>query len=193
MFPTSMDILFIAQNPGQLHKRKTGWNDADYAFVDDDWQKFQKSYAKGLNQSPIGTWIDEGFYGEDVKWGLTNIVKCRTSDNKITVMMIAECRHWTEEQLKILKPKMIVTLGAPAWGWWDTHWSIDRAEGKVFSVNYPFFKGLILPMYHPAWKNYKHDKFSKMWFQKAATTVTNRRLYTLALKMNTMSGINQKL
>lgn len=183
-FPKDLDVLVIGQNPGQLHKRKTGWNDADYAFNDEDWPAFQRSYAKGLLESPIGEWVQRGFRDSGLTWGLTNIVKCRTDDNKVYFEEQGNCRHWTEDQLRFLKPKAIINLGAVALSWWDLGISIDRLEGKILSVQKPFWSGLMMTLYHPAYRQYKFDKFSRIFFERFTGTIENRQLFTTALKMN---------
>src|SRR6185503_18807254 len=94
-FPKNLDVLVIGQNPGQLHKRKSGWDDSEYAFNDEDWSKFQQDYAKGLMEAPLGKWLNDGFQGR-VIWGLTNIVKCRTESNLVDFEMQANCRPWLQ-------------------------------------------------------------------------------------------------
>jgi len=182
-FPKNLDVLVIGQNPGQLHKRKSGWDDSEYAFNDEDWSKFQQDYAKGLMEAPLGKWLNDGFQGR-VIWGLTNIVKCRTESNLVDFEMQANCRPWLQQQLLRLKPRIILILGAQAWAWWKVLYSIDRAEGKLFYTERKYFNGLIMPLYHPAYKKYQHDKFTRQYFDKLVNVSQSKRLYTAATKLN---------
>ena len=78
---------------------------------------------------------------------ITNVVKHRPPENRDpSFSEIAACSAWLELQLKIINPKIVVTLGRhglarflPNTKIGDVHGKPFRAEGMV-----------ILPMYHPA-------------------------------------------
>ncbi|MGB9609278.1 MAG: uracil-DNA glycosylase family protein [Patescibacteria group bacterium] len=52
---------------------------------------------------------------------ITNVVKCRPPKNRRPKKEeIEKCRPWLVEQIKILKPKLIITLGALALNWFSS-------------------------------------------------------------------------
>lgn len=179
-FPKETEILFIGANPGQLNKRESGWDDAEYA-EDEDWSVFQQGYAKGLFEAPMGKWIQEGMGGSKA-WSFTNVIKCRTPENKApNPEEIGNCRPWLEQQISLKKPKAIVTLGGTAWSWFDPLITMDRVLGTTCGISRHFYEGIIMPLYHPAYLRYKHDKFTKMYFEKLMGTVKNRQAYRIAM------------
>ncbi|MDR2399203.1 MAG: uracil-DNA glycosylase [Endomicrobium sp.] len=97
-----------------------------------------------------------GFTRETVY--IANIVKChpmidptnpekRSNDRPPTPIEIETCRHYLDEQIKIIKPKIIVTLGTSSTkGLLYTEESISEIRGVVKEYN-----GIkLMPTYHPA-------------------------------------------
>jgi uracil-DNA glycosylase family 4 len=89
-----------------------------------------------------------GFTREDVFIG--NVVKCRPPDNrKPEPDEMAACLPFLERQIDLLKPKLIVTLGATAYtGLFKVEEvAITRERGK-----WKEFKGIpVMPTLHPAY------------------------------------------
>jgi DNA polymerase len=88
-------------------------------------------------------------YGRDEVY-ICNVVKCRTPENrKPDPAEIVACKSYLDAQLSLVKPKVIVTLGATALeavtGKQD---GITRARGK-----WTLYKNvtLVMPTYHPAY------------------------------------------
>jgi DNA polymerase len=78
---------------------------------------------------------------------ITNIVKHRPPENRDpTFKEIAACTFWLDEHLKILQPKVIVTLGRLSLNYFLPGTKISAVHGHPYRVrNY-----VVLPMYHPA-------------------------------------------
>lgn len=91
-----------------------------------------------------------GLSREDVF--ITNVVKCRPPGNRRpTSEEIRKCSKFLEEQISLLKPKIIVTLGDVATSFiFKRHGmrsaKISEVHGRQFKVN----NFIIIPMFHPA-------------------------------------------
>ncbi len=80
---------------------------------------------------------------------IANIVKCRPPNNRVPTMDEANaCRAYLKEQIKIVKPKVIVALGSTSYHHltqeFDT--KISRVRGEV----YDFLGAKLVPTYHPS-------------------------------------------
>ncbi len=86
-----------------------------------------------------------GLAREDVF--ITNVVKSRPPNNRDPEPdEIAACKPFLVEQLKLVDPEIIVTLGRFAMERWLPNERITRAHGRPFR----FGKRLVVPMFHPA-------------------------------------------
>lgn len=77
-----------------------------------------------------------------------NVVKCRPPDNRDPKPdEIAACRPWLQQQLEIIDPKVIVTLGNFA-----TKTLMETKEGitKLRGQSYPFGGRFLVPTFHPS-------------------------------------------
>jgi len=94
---------------------------------------------------------------------ITNIVKCRPPENRdpLSEEVIA-CWPYLEEQIGILKPRVIVALGSPAAKTLlDTATGIGRLRGRFHD-----YHGIpLLPTYHPAYllRSYTLENRKKVW------------------------------
>src|ERR1700722_13656136 len=80
---------------------------------------------------------------------IANVVKCRPPNNRDPAPdEIAACRPYLEEQIALIVPAVVVTLGNFA-----TQLLMDRADGigKLRGSAYPFGSGHLVPTYHPAY------------------------------------------
>ncbi|MGE5418022.1 MAG: uracil-DNA glycosylase [Acidobacteriota bacterium] len=79
---------------------------------------------------------------------ITNVVKCRPPGNRLPVPQeIAVCRGYLEAQIRLIKPEIIVCLGALA-----TQTIVDN-KAKITQVRgkwYTRHDVMIMPTYHPA-------------------------------------------
>ena len=79
---------------------------------------------------------------------IANVVKCRPPNNRDPLPdEIEACRPWLEEQLDIIAPAVIVTLGNFA-----TKLLLSSTDGitKLRGRAYPYRGGHLVPTYHPA-------------------------------------------
>lgn len=96
---------------------------------------------------------------------IANIVKChpminpqtpdaRGNDRPPTDEEISKCRTYIEEQIRIIKPKYIVTLGNTATKFMlNEKKGVSSLRGKVYDLPMSFFFDFelkIIPTYHPA-------------------------------------------
>ncbi len=79
---------------------------------------------------------------------IANMVKCRPPGNRDPEPdEIAACRPWLEQQLSLIDPKVVVTLGNFA-----TKLLLETKEGitKLRGRTYPFGNRVLIPTFHPA-------------------------------------------
>ena len=78
---------------------------------------------------------------------IANVVKCRPPNNRDPQSVeIEACAPWLEQQLDIIKPRMIVTLGRFSMSRYFKGQTIGRIHGQPKEID-----GVtIVPMYHPA-------------------------------------------
>jgi len=80
---------------------------------------------------------------------ITNVVKCRPPGNRDPEAdEIASCNPWLEQQLAIVDPKVVVTLGKFA-----SQLLLDTKQGitKLRGRSYPFGDRVLVPTVHPAY------------------------------------------
>jgi DNA polymerase len=83
---------------------------------------------------------------------LTNICKCRPPENRDPLPEeIQECLPWLEKEIKIINPKIIVTLGRFALNSFIPDAKISQVHGQLLEIEIPKIgTRRIFPMYHPA-------------------------------------------
>ena len=80
---------------------------------------------------------------------IANVVKCRPPNNRNPAPdEIAACRPYLEEQIALIVPAVVVTLGNFA-----TQLLLDRTDGigTLRGSVYPYGSGHLVPTYHPAY------------------------------------------
>lgn len=76
-----------------------------------------------------------------------NVIKCRPPDNRQPMVdELRSCKPYLEEQLKVLNPKVIVTLGKFAMDHFVKNGQISKDHGVPKVVG----SYIIYPIYHPA-------------------------------------------
>ena len=85
--------------------------------------------------------------GDRARTAVLNTLKCRPPGNRPpTRTESAACRGWTERQLELVAPGLVVTLGLSA-----TRWFLGPvALGKVRGVVHEAAGQRVLPTYHPS-------------------------------------------
>jgi DNA polymerase len=78
---------------------------------------------------------------------IANVIKCRPPDNRDPLPMeIQNCRQWLDNQIEIIKPKMIVTLGRYSMARYFPGKSISKIHGTAVKRDNIIYYA----MYHPA-------------------------------------------
>lgn len=122
------DIMMVGEGPGQME------DEIGRPFVGKAGQLLDK--------------ILEAVEFERSKIYITNVVKCRPPGNRLpNPDEIAVCRGFLEAQIRMVKPKLLVCLGALATqNLVDSRAKITLVRGKWF-----IRQGImIMPTYHPA-------------------------------------------
>jgi DNA polymerase len=100
---------------------------------------------------------------------ICNIVKCRPPENREPrPEEIISCLPFLKRQLGLIRPKVIVTLGAPATKTLlETNKPIGQLRGKFYDFNFDDFSPPIklMPTFHPAYllRNYSDENRRKVW------------------------------
>lgn len=120
-------IFLIGEGPG-FYEDKSG-----RPFVGRAGQLLEKILNK------VGLERNEVFIG--------NVVKHRPPENRDPLPgEILACKGWLEQQLAILKPKIVVTLGRFSMASFLANAKISQIHGNARKVK----DYIVLPMYHPA-------------------------------------------
>jgi DNA polymerase len=78
---------------------------------------------------------------------ITNVVKSRPPQNRDPLPdEIAACKPWLDEQLAIIQPKIVITLGRYSMARWFPGASISKIHGQPRK----FGELVVVPMFHPA-------------------------------------------
>lgn len=126
------EILFIGEAPGKNE------NETGIPFV-----------------GTSGKSLDKMLESINIKRGdvyVTNILKCRPPANRDPLPEEVEaCKPWLEQQIKIIDPKIIITLGRFSLNCFLPDAKMSLVHGKIFDIK---IKGVgtkkLLPFYHPA-------------------------------------------
>ena len=122
------DLMFVGEAPG-FHEDRQG-----IPFVGPSGQLLNR-LLEGI-----------GLRREDVY--ICNVVKSRPPQNRDPLPdEIAACRPWLDAQIRLVDPKVVVTLGNfAAKTLLETTTGITRLRGQT----YPFQGRVLLPTFHPA-------------------------------------------
>lgn len=125
--PAKVDIMFIGEAPG-FHENRQGKPFVGQAgqFLDDLLQ------AAGVDR-------DQVF--------ITNVVKCRPPNNRDPLPEeLKACQRYLDEQIALLDPQVIVTLGRISMAKFVTDGRIGAIHGRTHNAN----GRKVVTMYHPA-------------------------------------------
>lgn len=83
---------------------------------------------------------------------IANTIKCRPPQNRDPLPAEKEiCWEWLEKQIKIIKPKLIVTLGRHSMNLFLPEQKISEVHGKALRREIPGLgKQVFFTLYHPA-------------------------------------------
>ncbi|HSR74644.1 MAG TPA: uracil-DNA glycosylase [Sulfurovum sp.] len=124
------DILFVGEGPGSME------DSSGKPFVGRSGELLTKMIENVLHISRNDVYI-------------TNIVKCRPPNNEIpTPTQAHTCQPYLMKQIELIKPKLIVALGATAYHYLtgdDTE--ISKVRGTIHQQN----GYTVIPTYHPSY------------------------------------------
>ena len=124
------DLMYVGEGPGRDEDLK------GEPFVGRSGQLLDR-----LMREEMGISRDRGVY-------IANVVKCRPPGNRDPEPHeIASCRPYLEQQVAVIKPKVIVTLGNFA-----TRLLLDTTQGisKLRGRTYRYADAVLVPTYHPS-------------------------------------------
>jgi uracil-DNA glycosylase len=125
------ELMFIGEAPGfhESQQRKP--------FVGRSGQLFIKTLAS------------VGFPRPSVY--ISNIVKVRPPENRDpTPAEISAYRPYLDQEIEIIQPKLIITLGRLSMGKFLPEVKISQVHGRLHKIQWKDSQLFILPMYHPA-------------------------------------------
>lgn len=123
------DLMFVGEGPGHDEDLK------GEPFVGRSGQLLDR-----IMREEIGVSRDQCY--------IANVVKCRPPGNRNPQPNeIAACRPYLENQVDLIAPKVVITLGN-----FSTRLLLDRTEGitKLRGRAYPFRGGVLVPTFHPS-------------------------------------------
>ena len=123
------DIMFIGEGPG-ANEDETG-----KPFVGKAGELLTKIIENVLSLKREQVYI-------------ANIVKCRPPNNRVpTQNEVESCLPYLLKQIKLIKPKIIITLGATAYNnLTNDKTPISKIRGEVL----PFTNAKLIPTFHPS-------------------------------------------
>lgn len=126
------DILFIGEAPGKKE--------------DEQGVPFIGAAGKFLSEMLATIHLKR----EDIY--ITNIVKYRPPNNRDPLPVeVLVCEEWLHEQIKIIQPKVIVTLGRHAMEHFIPGQKISEVHGQAFTQTLPDIgEQVFFVLYHPA-------------------------------------------
>lgn len=126
------EMVFIGEAPG-FNEDQQG-----RPFVGQSGQLMRKTLLETIGIKPEEVFI-------------TNIVKYRPPDNRDPFdNEIAACADWLDRQIKIISPRIIVTLGRFSMAKFIPNVTISGIHGQARFVDFQGKRYIIFPMYHPA-------------------------------------------
>jgi DNA polymerase len=125
----SADLMFIGEGPGEQEDRQ------GLPFVGRSGQLLDRLLLEELGITRDRVYI-------------ANVVKCRPPGNRDPKPdEIDACRPYLQQQLDLIRPTVVVTLGRFA-----AQWLLESTEGitRLRGRSYPFAHGVLIPTLHPA-------------------------------------------
>jgi len=125
--PSDADIMLIGEGPG-FHENMQG-----------------RPFVGAAGELLVELLDSIGMKREDVY--ITNVVKCRPPGNRDPAPEeLLACSQYLDQQVQVINPKVIVTLGRFSMARYIPHSKISEIHGQAIQV-----KGkLVVPFYHPA-------------------------------------------
>ena len=125
--PPNAEVLFVGEAPG--------------FYEDQQARPFVGPAGRFLDEliASIGLRRDQVF--------ITNVVKCRPPNNRDPLPgEIDACRKHLQQQIELIQPRVIVSLGRYSLAWFFPRDAISKVHGQAKVRDGVYF----MPMYHPA-------------------------------------------
>jgi uracil-DNA glycosylase family 4 len=126
-----------------------GAEDADIMFIGEapGWHEDQQGRPF---VGPAGQFLDKLLASINLDRGkvfIANVIKCRPTGNRDPLPTeISNCRPWLDQQIEIIKPRMIVTLGRYSMARYFPGKTISKIHGTALKKDDIIY----FAMYHPA-------------------------------------------
>lgn len=144
--PVDAQIMFIGEGPG-FHEDRQG-----LPFVGAAGQLLDELLAG------IGILRSEVY--------ITNVVKCRPPQNRDPLPAeITACGTYLDEQLALIKPRVVVTLGRYSMARWFPNAKISAIHGRAKSIGGVLYVPMLHPaaaLHQPAWREQLEEDFRKL-------------------------------
>ena len=148
--PVPCDIMVIGEGPGQQE------DEQGLPFVGRSGQLLTKMIeAVGINR--------------ETETYIANIVKCRPPKNRDPKPAeIEACKSYLIRQIQLVKPKMVLLLGAPSLKTiLGPEHKISKVRGEWFKAQVDYMENplYIMPLFHPSYllRNASRDTGSPKW------------------------------
>jgi uracil-DNA glycosylase family 4 len=130
-----------------------------------DWL-YEALHRFGFASQPESTAMNDGL--ELIDCAITASAHCAPPDNKPSRQELDTCRSWLHEELRILRPEVVIVLGRIAW---ETWWKVLAEQGADLPRPRPGFahaqwielegQPAVLQSYHPSRQNTNTGRLSR--------------------------------
>ena len=97
---------------------------------------------------------------------ITNVVKCRPPQNRDPLPAeITACGSYLDEQLALIKPRVVITLGRFSMARWFPNAKISAIHGRAKSIGGVLYIPMLHPaaaLHQPAWREQLEEDFRKI-------------------------------
>lgn len=156
-------LLIVGLAPGAHGANRTG-----RMFTGDKSGDFlyPALHRAGFANRPDSVWRDDGVKLKGAF--ITAPVRCVPPDNKPTPDELLTCRHWFERELSLLKPKVVLALGAIGWAAVLGHFDVERPRPAfAHGAEAPLPNGLrLLGSFHVSQQNTQTGRLTAAMFDR---------------------------
>jgi len=139
--PVHSNIMTVGQAPG-IHEGKVGkpfgWTAGKTLFK---WFSSIGIEEEQFRQHVYMSAVCRCFPGKNLKGSGDRV------PNKIE---IANCKHWLEQEYRIIQPKLIIPIGKLAISQYLTAKKLDEVVGQQFVIDTPLIQADVIPIPHPS-------------------------------------------
>jgi uracil-DNA glycosylase len=160
-------VLILGLAPGAHGSNRTGrpfTGDGSGDFL------YPVLYDAGFASQPVARSLDDGMRLRDL-W-ITSVGRCAPPDNKPTLVELANCALWLDQEIALLtRLRVVVCLGHIAWNGYLQH--LRRKGHAVRATDYPFRHSAEYAMpdgitlfgsYHPSLQNTNTGRLTREMF-----------------------------